>query len=191
MAFMPLNMEYLKNFAGFKLPDDDMRNIVNPRFETLFHVQLKFAQAGSIAGYFGSRVYLGIQHLRKSTTPIKKGDNTAQQFLEKSCRASRNLMVAGFLVSTPIFILHGNSKKVDAEGYFDRAYRIRYNEGQCNVDRLSLAMGVFYGSIFAMTSRSFTLGFPKGLCWGTLLAAAYNNYAQASRLKQSMKEQQD
>ena len=151
----------------------------------------KFAQAGSIAGYFGSRVYLGINHLRKSQTPIKKGDVSAQQFLETSCRISRNMMLGGFVAAVPIFILHGNSNKVDAEGYFDRAYRIRYNESQCNVDRMSLAMGTLYGSIFAWTNRSFTLGFPKGMCWGVLLAAAYNNYTQATRLKQSMKEHQE
>jgi len=106
------------------------------------------------------------------------------ELTDYSCRISRNFMLAGLLLSIPMVLGHRYQNEVDKEGYYDRAYRIRYNEHQLNIDRGSLLMGALYGAMFTISKKSFLLGFPKGLCWGTILAATYNNFQQAKRIKQ-------
>eukprot|EP00483_Globobulimina_turgida_P010987 UN11008 len=181
-----VNDKFIKNWLGVQLPDAEMRQIPYPKFETAWHVSLKCMQTGSIVGYFGSRLQLGYQKIIKKQGSLL--NLSAKQFLEKSCTVSRNSMFIGLVVSVPMVLLHGYQKKIDEDGYYDRAYRIRYNGNQLNVDRASLLLGVIYGGIFTFTSRSFLLGFPKGLCWGTIVAAAYNNFVQAQQLKQSIQE---
>ena len=176
-----VNDKFVKNWLGISLSDDEMREIPYPKFETTFHVSLKCMQAGSIIGYFGSRLQLGYQKIIKKSGSL--ANLTPQQFLEKSCKTSRNYMFIGLAISIPLVICHGYQNEVDEDGYYDRAYRIRYNTCQLNVDRLSLLLGTIYGGFFTVTSRSFLLGFPKGLCWGTILAAAYNNYNTAQQIK--------
>ena len=173
---------FLKNWLGIKLPDDEMRQIPYPKLEVGWHISLKCMQATSIAGYFGSRLYLGFNTVIRKKSSFK--NLTPQQFTEYSCRISRNFMLAGLIISIPMMLGHGYQNKVDDDGYYDRAYRIRYNESQLNVDRGSLLMATVYGAIFSYTSRSFLLGFPKGLCWGTILAATYNNFQRAQRAKE-------
>ena len=181
-----VNDKFIKNWLGIKLSDDEMRQIPYPKLETGLHVGLKGLQSGSIIGYFGSRLLFGIQRsFFKKESLINL---TARQMMEKSCKISRNFMFIGVAVCVPMFFLHGMQNEVVDEGYYDRAYRIRYNVNQLNVDRMSLAFATVYGTIFTFTSKSFLLGFPKGLCWGTILAAAYNNYIEAEKLKQAIEE---
>ena len=177
-----VNDKFVKNWLGIKLSDDEMRDIPYPQFETGLHISLKCMQAGSIAGYFGSRIYLGYAKMIAKSPSV--ANLSAQQFLEKSCRMSRNCMFWGLALSIPMLLGHKMHNNIDDEGYYDRAYRIRYNVNQLNVDRLSLLFGSIYGGMFAISSRSFLYGFPKGMCWGTIIAAAYNNYNIAQEIKQ-------
>eukprot|EP00484_Ammonia_sp_Unknown_P020577 CAMPEP_0197053562 /NCGR_PEP_ID=MMETSP1384-20130603/27811_1 /TAXON_ID=29189 /ORGANISM="Ammonia sp." /LENGTH=183 /DNA_ID=CAMNT_0042486479 /DNA_START=11 /DNA_END=562 /DNA_ORIENTATION=- len=179
-----VNTIFAKNWLGIQCSDDELRQIPYPKFETGLHVSLKGMQAGAVVGYFGSRLTLSVQKFALKRPSMK--DFTAQQFLEKSCKTSRNFMFAGLIMSIPMFLAHGMGKSVDEEGYYDRAYRIRYNVCQLNVDRASLALGTVYGAMFVVKSRSFLLGFPKGVCWGTILAAAYNNFNKAQEMKETM-----
>ena len=59
---------------------------------------------------------------------------------------------------------------------FDRAYRLRYNKYQVNVDRGSLIGAIAYGAFFASRNLPILYGIPKGLAYGVMLTAAYNQY---------------
>eukprot|EP01083_Nonionella_stella_P065616 172096_1 len=181
-----VNDKFVKNWLGIKLSDDEMRQIPYPKLEVGWHVSLKFMQAGSIIGYFGSRLHFGYHKVLKKDASFS--NLTPQQFAEKSCKISRNVMLGALAVGIPVFIAHGISLKVDEDGYYDRAYRIRYNQCQLNVDRASLLFGTIYGLTFTATSGSFLHGFPKGLCWGTILAAAYNNWNESQQIKLAINE---
>ena len=128
-----------------------IRQIPYPKFEMGMHVSLKCAQAGAIGGYFGSRLFMVYQRvIRKQHLTMTK-----QELLFKSCRSGRNFMFVGLLLSLPMFFAHGYSKKVDYDGYYDRVYRLRYNECQLNVDRLSLIFATIYGTTFKIRMDYF------------------------------------
>ena len=157
-------MSWLKNMLGQKLTDEQMRDIDHPALELYTHVTFKTIQAGAIAGMI----------IIAPAVRLARGPRTMAAIGETAIRFGRNGAVAGVPLGPLLVYSKARSSNITEEGYFDRAYRLRYNRDQVRTDRASLA-GTFGGLTGALAlGASPVSGAVVGLVGATVLAGMFN-----------------
>jgi len=161
-----MNLSYLKNHLGFKLTDEEMRDIPYPYVELYTHVFIKTAQA---FGLLGTVVVGPVSALARSKTRSLAGISSSAYTCGK-WGMMLSLVVAPLMTQSVL-----KAKKTDRDGVYDRCYRLRYNRGQVRIDRGS-AVGAVTGAVLAgPTGASPLLGILVGMSAGIISMAVYNS----------------
>ncbi len=146
---------WFKNLAGRPLTEQDYHIIPYAEAEVTVHTTLKTVQAGSLLGGW----------LLGPLYALFKGG-----LVRSVGRFGAGGMAVGLAAGPIATLLRKRSLPIDQQGFYDRAYRLRHNAAQLNVDRATLFLGGL-----GMIAKGFT-GAVFGVNTGLALAFAYNNY---------------
>lgn len=158
-----MSSEWVKNFAGVQLDDDQMQIIPRPMTELTAHVTIKTVQAGGL---------LGTMVVGPLVAAAKKDSRNWAGVQQQMTRKGRGGVIIG-LVLGPI-LTAVTMRNQSAERIYDRCYRLRYNRNQVRVDQASVA-GALCGTAVGMATGTAMFGGLIGLSSGILLAAVYNS----------------
>eukprot|EP00919_Chromeraceae_sp_WS-2016_P041375 GHVR01098585.1.p1 GENE.GHVR01098585.1~~GHVR01098585.1.p1 ORF type:complete len:162 (+),score=21.16 GHVR01098585.1:119-604(+) len=155
-----MSLQWLKNYAGGRLTDEQMKDIPYPLLELGIHVSLKNVQLFSCLGMLAVGPALAL--IRKK--PIGKTMFTAGKYGT----------IIG-LGTGPAMTL-AKAKSLDQDGLYDRAYRLRNNRGQLFVDQMAALFGTC-GIIsgFFMGKGIWFGGAVFGGVSGVIFAGLFNN----------------
>ena len=157
--------QYFRNMLGENLSDEEMQVIKHGKGELYYHVMLKDVQAFALLGMviIGPAVQMirGPRNLAAvQATAIKYG----------KCGAVLGIPAGAFMM-----YMRERGANIDADGYYDRAYRLRKNRNQVRVDRGSY-LGALAGVGGALgMGASVSSGAVVGMVGGTILAGIYNS----------------
>ncbi|CAD5111638.1 DgyrCDS930 [Dimorphilus gyrociliatus] len=153
---------YLINLAGGTIEEEKMREIPHPYLELGLHITLKTTQAFALLGLGAVGPILG----------LTQGKDKKEMAM-KCCQMGA---VGGALFGPVLSML--TMKNMSAEGAYDRAYRLRYNANQVNVDRVSLlgAAGATAAASYMFTpdQKMAPKACAVGLAGGVVLGSLYN-----------------
>ena len=154
-----------KNFIGFELPDEQMRDIPYPYVEMHAHVIMKCAQA---FGFLGTVVVGPLVALSRSETRTLSGIQSS------ACTYGKYGVLLSF-VAGPLMTSHALSiKNADRGGVYDRCYQLRYNKKQLRIDRGS-AVGAVTGTALAgHLDANPVMGALVGMSMGFVSMIVYN-----------------
>jgi len=160
-----MNFPWFKNFVGFEVPDEQMRDIPYPYLEMHTHVIMKCAQA---FGLLGTVIVGPLVAVSRSKTRSLSG-------LKSSCCTCGKYGVMLSFVAGPLMTQSVlSAKKANRDSVYDRCYRLRYNKKQIRIDRGS-AVGAVGGSALAgQMGASPVMGALVGLSVGFISMMVYN-----------------
>ena len=151
-------------FLGQELPDEEVRKIPNPRAEVHLHVLTKCAQLGSVAGMGLLGPLLGIFKSR-SLAAVR----------QYSVRTGK-ILTAVLLPLAPVLTeARLTGEEGEEEKVYDRAYRLRKNEGQMRCDRWAFAGGALGVVGGGLAGGTVLQGMLTGFAVGTVAAGFYTN----------------
>jgi len=160
-----MNASWFKNYLGFNLTDEQMRDIPHPYLELHTHVIIKTAQA---FGFLGTVVVGPIVALSRSQTRSFAG------VASSSCKCGKWGMMLSLVVGPLMTSSVLKAKKADYDSVYDRCYRLRYNKGQVRIDRGS-AVGAVSGAALAVPmGASPMMGVLLGMSMAMISMAVYN-----------------
>lgn len=153
---------WVVNLAGGSLSEDKLRHIPYPRLELAAHVTTKTTQAFSMIG--GALV--------GPVVSLTKQDKDLATFTDRCYHFGKTGFLIG-LVLGPAFTL-SRVVKLETEEVRDRCYRVRFNQNQLRIDRLSF-LGAAAGCAWAYHAGSEWGKFALfGYCSGNIAGAAFN-----------------
>jgi len=164
-----MNVPWLKNFLGFEVTDEQMRNIPYPYAELHAHVIMKTAQA---FGLLGTLVVGPVVALARSETRSFAGVKSS------ACTCGKWGVMLSF-VAGPVMtqsLLH--SKQATPDSVYDRCYSLRYNKGQIRIDRGSAFGAVSGAALAGQMSASPLMGALLGMSAGMISMALYSYASQ-------------
>lgn len=165
---------FVLNWLGAKVPEDQMRNIEHPRMEVQGYVAMKCMQIGAVVGYAYA---LRIPIMRYLGRPVVPPLASRLDMTRSVMRSTRNGMVGGLFASVPVAMVYANQHRLTDESYYRRAYELRHNKRQLNVDRGSLLIGLGVGAFYKFSyGFPLSLGFSTGMALGSAVLFLYNNY---------------
>jgi len=160
-----MNLAWLKNFVGFEVPDEQMRDIPYPYVEMHTHVILKCAQA---FGFLGTVVVGPLVALSRSKTRSLTGISST------ACTCGKYgvllSVIAGPLMTNRVL----STKKADRDSVYDRCYRLRYNKKQVTIDRGSVVGAVGGSALAGQMGGSPMLGALVGMSAGFISMMVYS-----------------
>ncbi|KAK3601743.1 hypothetical protein CHS0354_016105 [Potamilus streckersoni] len=160
-----MSVNWIKNYVGFNLSDEEMRQIPYPMTELTMHVTMKTIQAFGLLGTVLAGPIVAVA--RKNTrnwTGIKA----------KMTRYGRGGLILG-VVSGPLLTYARMRTVNDPDGAYDRCYRLRYNRNQVRVDQASFLCFIGGAGISSGMKGSAMFGGLVGLSSGIVLSAMYNS----------------
>ena len=160
-----MNLAWFKNFIGFEIPDEQMRDIPYPYVEMHAHVVMKCAQA---FGFLGTVVIGPLVALSRSKTRTLAGISST------ACTCGKYGVMLSFIAGPLMTNRVLSAKNADRDSVYDRCYRLRYNKKQVIIDRGS-AFGAVSGSALAgQMGGSPVLGALVGMSAGFVSMMVYN-----------------
>lgn len=160
-----MSSQWLKNFTGSSLSDEEMQNIPNPNTELILHVSIKTMQAGGILGT------LVVAPLRWM---FAKECRSMATLRARMTRFGRNGVLIGAALGPGVTWM-ATRKEDDPYKIWDRCYRLRYNRNQVRVDQASFIVAAGGAAAGAFTTGGPMLGGVMGMIAGVLGAAFYNS----------------
>jgi len=166
-----MNLPWLKNFIGFEVPDEQMRDVPYPYLEMHTHVIIKCAQA---FGLLGTVVVGPLVALSRSKTRTLSGIKST------ACTCGKYGVMLSFIVGPVMTQGVLSAKQADRDSVYDRCYRLRYNKNQVRIDRGS-AVGAASGTAIAsQMGGNPVLGALVGMSLG-FISMAYYNYSSPKK----------
>ncbi|KAK2190424.1 hypothetical protein NP493_80g03052 [Ridgeia piscesae] len=154
---------YLKNRMGTELTDEEMKDIPNPKTELTIHVTTRVVQAFGLL----STVLIGpLAAVAKAETRNLAG------IARKVKTCGKYGVLLGFVIGPGMTVARMNS--LDADGIYDRCYRLRNNENQRRVDQSFVVATPAGAVVAAATGSSPILGALLGMTGAVFAVAAYN-----------------
>jgi len=157
---------WLKNLAGCKLTDDEMRDIKHPYVELYTHVMGKSIQAFGMIG----TVVLGpaVAMMNANTRNLVGVRSSAFKF-------GKYGVMLGIVAGPLMTYARLKSSGANDDAVYDRSYRLRNNRGQLRVDRGSI-VGAVGGFALALPLATCPVtGALFGMSAGIISMAIYNN----------------
>ncbi|XP_065666604.1 uncharacterized protein LOC100213118 [Hydra vulgaris] len=157
-----MKFNYLQNFIGVSLTEEELNDISHPYTELCTHVTLKTVQIG---GTFGTFLFGPI------LAAVRKPKLGLMNAMVKSGKVG---VVLGLMSGPPMTFMR--IKDVETlDPITDRCYRIRKNMNQLRVDR-SYFLGGGVGTFTSVAiASSPVFGFLAGSSMGLISAGLYNH----------------
>ncbi|CAD5111639.1 unnamed protein product [Dimorphilus gyrociliatus] len=157
---------YFLNNLGFNLNDEEMADISHPKAELITHITLKTSQLFSIVG---TLIFHPVRQM------VKK-DLCPRNFVIKGARTGAKGAAIGAVAGTILSLVVIEKKKLEHDGLYDRAYRLRHNRGQVLVDQASVGLATVGAIGGTVMGKGMVVPGVWGLVGGVCGAAAYNNF---------------
>ena len=157
--------QYCRNMFGERLSDEEMQVIKYAKGELYYHVMLKDVQAFA---------FLGMCIVAPAVQMIR-GPRTFAALQATAIKYGKVGAVLGIPAGAGMMYMRERGANIDADGFYDRAYRLRKNRNQVRVDR-----GTYVGTI-AGVAGALGMGAPissgavVGMVAGTVLGGLYNS----------------
>lgn len=165
-----MGSNYLKNRIGFSLTDEEMKDIPYPKTELTIHITTRVVQAFGLL----STVLVGpLAAVAKAETRNLAG------VAHKVKVCGKYGVLLGFVVGQGMAF--SRIKLFDADGIYDRCYRLRNNQNQNRVDQ-GFVVATPAGALAAVaTGSSPVLGGLLGMTGAVFAVAAYNQAFAAKK----------
>ena len=160
-----MNFPWWKNFVGFDVPDEQMRDIPYPYVEMHTHVIMKCAQA---FGLLGTVVVGPLVALSRSKTRSLSGVKAS------ACTCGKYGVLLSFVVGPMMTQSVLSSKNADRDSVYDRCYRLRYNKNQVRIDRGSAVGAVSGTALASQMGANPVMGALFGMSVGLVSMAVYS-----------------
>ncbi|XP_013778728.1 uncharacterized protein LOC106463262 [Limulus polyphemus] len=159
-----MSASWFKNLLGMKVTDEEMQNIPYPSFELGIHITMKDVQAFTILG-------MGIIG---PLVAVVRGHRSAGNLRQAALNGGKYGAATGLVVGP--LMTYGRIRNLEQDGIFDRCYRLRHNEGQVRVDRLSIFGGLGGTGLGVAMGHGALSGGLVGMTAGVLVGGVYNNF---------------
>ena len=154
--------QLFSTLAGCSLTEEQLRDIPYPKFELTIHVTTKTTQALAI---IAGGVIAPVVHLIKRNKDSYTLYNRCYKY---GCRG----FLVGFALGPALTIMRCSNQS--EESIYDRCYRIRRNDNQMRVDRLSILGALAGAGLIRFAGAQVGKGLLLGYSSGCIAGGAYN-----------------
>ena len=156
--------QYCRNLLGEQLSDEEMQVVKYSKGELYYHVMLKDVQAFAFLGMC----------LVAPAVQLIRGPRNLAALQATAIKYGKVGAVLGVPAGAAMMYLRARGGSIDADGFYDRAYRLRKNRNQVRVDR-GTYLGTAAGIAGALgMGASVSSGAVVGMVAGTVLGGLYN-----------------